>query len=71
MGMIQLCIALKLQSSASFRAVSKTILILGLYMDLALKAPSHSTILLWVKKYGHHELTRPKEVADDWVVVLD
>lgn len=69
--MIQLCIALKLQSSASFRAVNKTIVILGLYMDLALKAPSHSTILLWVKKYGHHELTRPREVADDWVVVLD
>lgn len=70
-GMIQLCIALKLQSSASFRAVSKTIVILGMYMDLTTKAPSHSTILLWVKKYGHHELTSPKEVADDWVVILD
>ena len=69
--MIQLCIALKLQSSASFRAVSRTIVILSVYLDLATKAPCHSTILLWVKKYGHHELTGPKEVADDWVVILD
>lgn len=69
--MIQLCIALKLQSSASFRAVSKIIVILGIYLELGVKSPSHATILLWVKKYGHHELTRPKEIADDWVVILD
>lgn len=69
--MIQLCIALKLQSSASFRAVSKIIVVLGIYLELTVKSPSHATILLWVKKYGHHELTRPKEIADDWVVILD
>lgn len=46
-------------------------MILGMYMDLSTKAPSHSTILLWVKKYGYHELTSPKEIADDWVVILD
>lgn len=41
------------------------------YIDISLKAPSHSTILLWMKKYGYHELIKAKEIADDWVIILD
>lgn len=38
---------------------------------LSIKAPSHSTILLWVKKYGHYRLTVEHGKSDDWVIILD
>lgn len=69
--MIQLCIALKLQSSASFRAIREIIVLMNLYLETTFKAPTHSTVLLWVKKYGHYQLHRPKQSADDWVILLD
>jgi hypothetical protein len=33
--------------------------------------PHPTTIRLWVLRYGHWELTRPKEQADDWLWVID
>jgi hypothetical protein len=66
-----LCVSLKLSTSASFRAIQKIIVILDLCSDLSFKAPSHSTILLWVKKYGYYELSRTKPKADDWVIMVD
>jgi hypothetical protein len=44
---------------------------MNLYLETSFKAPSHSTVLLWMKKYGYHELCKAKEIADDWVVILD
>lgn len=44
---------------------------MSLYIALNLKAPSHVTILIWVKKLGIHCLNIQKEVADDWVVFID
>jgi len=69
--LIQLCIGIKLQSSASFRAIHQIILVLNLYLNLSMKAPSHSTVLLWIKKYGYYELTKEKLRAEDWVILLD
>lgn len=66
-----MCIAFKLQSSASFRAITQIILAMNLYLETSFKAPSHSTVLLWMKKYGYHELCKAKEIGDDWVVILD
>lgn len=40
-------------------------------LNLSLRVPSHSTILLWVKKYGHYRLTIEHEQSDDWVIILD
>lgn len=36
-----------------------------------MKAPSHATVLLWIKKYGYYELTKEKFHAEDWVILLD
>lgn len=44
---------------------------MNLYLETSCKAPSHSTVLIWMKKYGYHELCKAKQVADDWVVILD
>jgi hypothetical protein len=40
-------------------------------MNLELKAPTHTTILNWLHKIGYYQLTRPKEKADDWIIILD
>jgi len=44
---------------------------MNLYLETSFKAPSHSTVLIWMKKYGYHELNKAKEIADDWVIILD
>ena len=69
--MILLCVSLKLSTSASFRAIQKIIVVLDICSDLSFKAPSHSTILLWVKKYGYYELARTKLKANDWIIMVD
>jgi len=35
------------------------------------QAPSHVTIRNWTLKLGYYELTRQKEKADDWIILLD
>lgn len=44
---------------------------MNLYLDCSFRAPSHATVLLWVKKYGLYQLSKNRHQADDWVVILD
>jgi len=64
-------LTLKFNTSASFRAIGKTIVLLNIYLDLNLKAPSHVTILIWAKKTGIYFLNSQKEKADDWIILID
>lgn len=68
---IHFCVALKLCSSVSFRALNKVIVSMNLYFDCSLRTPSHATILLWVKKYCLFLLSKPVQKAQDWVVIID
>lgn len=63
--------AAKLQTSASFRAIEKLVIALNLYLDLELGQPSYGTILVWTKKVGLFSIQRPKEKADDWILIMD
>ena len=38
---------------------------------MPLQSAAPNTILLWVRKLGYYALTKPKPVADDWVLLLD
>ncbi len=40
-------------------------------MSILIEIPCRNTIRLWVMKIGYYELTRPKEVSDDWIIILD
>lgn len=44
---------------------------MNLYLDCSFKAPSHATVLLWVKKYGLHLLCDTVQKSEDWVVIID
>jgi hypothetical protein len=64
-------IALKLRTSSSFQAVSKSSVIFQEFQETSLQTAAPSTILWWVRKLGYYALTKPKPVADDWVILLD
>lgn len=63
--------AVKLKTSCSFRAISKYLVTMNFYYNIAVKAPSHVTICNWVKKVGYYQLLKPKEIAEDWVIIID
>lgn len=63
--------ALKLQTSSSFRAVAQSSHILQAYQNSSLETADPTTIIRWVRKLGYYALTRPKPVADDWIILLD
>ncbi len=71
MDIISIILKNKLNTSVSFRALS---LSFGIYissLNLQCKQPTHTTLLNWVHKIGYYELTKKKEKADDWVIILD
>jgi len=61
----------KLRTSVSFRAISKLFRIFAFHMRLKGRMPSHTTVMNWVYKVGLYQLTKKKEKADDWVILLD
>jgi len=64
-------LSIKLTTSASFRAISKIMVLVNLYLDLNIKTPSHVSILLWVKKMGIYQLNKVHEKSDDWILMID
>ena len=60
-----------MNTSASFRAISQLFGIFALCLNLKVKKPCHTTVMNWVHKIGVYQLSRKKEKADDWVIVLD
>jgi hypothetical protein len=71
MLVVQFFLLTKINTSASFRGVSKTLVIFQISLNLHCKSPSYQTGLLWVKKVGYYQLQKPKERADDWIVIVD
>ena len=62
---------LKLTTSASFTAIKKQIVILNIYIETITESPSNTSIMNWVKKIGYYQLTKPKEISDDWIIIPD
>ncbi len=64
-------VSIKLNSSASFRAIEKIMIIIKSYLPTMNQTPAYSTILTWIQKIGYYELTKPKERAGDWIIIID
>lgn len=60
------------QSGASFRTISKVFLVINIAFRLNLRVPTHTTILIWMKKQGIANF-RDKDFFqdDDWVLIMD
>ena len=61
----------KLNTSVSFRAISKLFEIFAVCMNLKIRTPSRTTVINWVHKVGLYQLSRKKKKADDWIIILD
>ena len=68
---IQLLLTITLKGSVKFRSLEKDNKIREELLKTTKQAPSHVTIRNWTLKMGHYELTRQKEKADDWIILLD
>jgi hypothetical protein len=68
---IRLVVMVKLRTSASFRAIGNLLVILQMHVEVLNETPTHSTVANWVYKLGYYELHRPKDWAEDWIILLD
>lgn len=64
-------VRLYLVGAISFHASSRVIEILLPELSAFDKVPSNNTIQSWVLRMGLYQLSRAKEIADDWVIILD
>lgn len=71
--MIVMCIKLVLDAAISFRAAPKAIHIMFSHFEAIQKQPipSHKTVARWLTQIGLYKLNRPKQKADDWVLIID
>lgn len=76
---MQIALKMKLQTSSSFRAIGKILLIFSIHTQIFRRdmgeisqiSPSHTTVSIWVKKIGYYQLKKKKEKADNWIIILD
>lgn len=72
LALIELFIELFLSAPTSLRGASGALqLVLSRLFGPKLSLPCANTGRLWILRLGLHELTRPKEKADDWVWIVD
>lgn len=68
---IMFFISLVVLAAASFRCAGRVIEMMMTFLQLPLPSPSWFSGRLWLLRVGYYKLTRPKELADDWVWIVD
>jgi len=64
-------LTITINGSVKFRTLEKDNKIREGINGVAGQAPSHVTMRNWTLKLGYYELTRQKEKAGDWIILLD
>jgi hypothetical protein len=70
-GVVQLFWQMVMDAACSFRAASAVLRLLEKAWPALRRAPVANTGQNWLLRMGLHELTRPKEAAEDWVWIVD
>lgn len=60
-----------LKGAISFRACSAIVGLLQSFLPQFDAVPAPNTVQWWLLRLGLHELRRPKEKADDWIILID
>ena len=68
---IRLFFRLVMDAACSLRSASAVMQLLQCLWPALSRRPAANTGQLWLLRVGLFELTRPKEVADDWVWIVD
>ncbi|MDY6894327.1 MAG: hypothetical protein SVO01_02750 [Thermotogota bacterium] len=64
-------ISLVLSAAASLRGASRTMELIPSCFDINFTVPTWYTGRLWLLRLGYYKLTREKEIADDWIWIVD
>lgn len=62
---------LQVRALVSLRCVEKVLTILNAFFPFTQSIPSWSSSRLWLLRVGYYKLARKKEVASDWVWIVD
>jgi hypothetical protein len=68
---ICLTVRMSLNAALSFRGCSAVVELLREFLPQFRSVPAPNTGESWLLRLGLHELLRPKEQADDWVLIMD
>jgi hypothetical protein len=68
---MHLFVQLVLGAGVSMRAASKVLGVFSSFLGLEAPVPSWTAGRLWLLRLGLHKLSRPKEIADDWIWIID
>lgn len=71
LGVISTALTLVLDCGNSLRSSAAVVRLLSGFLGDDGSAPSYVSVRLWMLRVGLHELTRPKEQADDWIWIVD
>jgi hypothetical protein len=71
LGLVQLFLRLVLGANTGFRGAAGALDIVSPLFPTDELAPSPNGGQMWLLRLGLHELSRPKEQADDWVWIID
>ncbi len=60
-----------LSSGISMRAASRVLELISSFLELNISIPSWHTGRLWLLRIGLYKLERPKQIAADWIWIID
>lgn len=70
-SLMQLWIQLVTVANVPLNGVAAVLQVVSRYLGRSLPGPDSSTGRSWLLRLGWHELTRPLEIADDWIWIID
>jgi hypothetical protein len=71
LGVVAGSLALVLRKGLSLRRVSEVLSLTWSWWTEGGRVGTYSSVRLWLMRLGLHQLCRPKEVADDWMWIID
>lgn len=71
LGLMQLFLRLVLRAAVGLRGAAGAMNVMSPLFPTEEAAPSPNGGQMWLLRVGLHELSRPKEQADDWVWIID
>ena len=70
-GHVKLFLDLVLSATTGLRSTSRVMTVVKEFFKLPMSVPSWHSGRLWLMRVGYYKLTRAKEIANDWVWIID
>jgi len=71
LGLITLSLLLQVSAHVGLRGTEKVMQIMTRFFSFSASIPSWSSHRFWLLRVGYYKLTRPQEIAADWIWIVD